>query len=146
MAVQLSTVRARSTWRRVAVSCVGDGRGRFVAPATTRARARAVEAITHYVYAGDTALHVAATAYRPDIARELLAAGADVGARNRRGATPLRYAADGVPASPAWNPTAQAATIACLVAAGADPNVVDKSGVSPCTAPCEPAARARCAR
>src|SRR5690349_4979519 len=42
--------------------------------------------ITHYVYAGDTALHVAAAAYEPGHARKLLARGASVGARNRRGA------------------------------------------------------------
>ncbi len=39
----------------------------------------------HYVYAGDTALHVASAAYRTDIAKELVAHGADVSARNRRG-------------------------------------------------------------
>src|SRR5215813_8875286 len=41
--------------------------------------------IGHYIYAGDTALHVAAAAYKTDIARKLIAAGADVRARNRRG-------------------------------------------------------------
>ena len=87
--------------------------------------------IGHYVYAGDTALHVAAAAYRPDIARKLIAMGSDVRARNRRGAEPLHYAADGMPGSPGWDPTAQAATVACLIGAGADPNAVDKSGVTP---------------
>src|SRR5262249_11961384 len=65
--------------------------------------------IEHYVYAGDTPLHVAAAAYRPDIARLLLARGALVGARNRRGAEPLHYAADGGPNSTTWNPAEQAA-------------------------------------
>src|SRR5580765_74692 len=55
--------------------------------------------IGHYVYAGDTALHVAAAAYRPGIARRLIAMGSDVRARNRRGAEPLHYAADGIPGS-----------------------------------------------
>ncbi|MDH7971715.1 ankyrin repeat domain-containing protein, partial [Sphingomonas sp. AR_OL41] len=41
-------------------------------------------AIGHHVYAGDTALHVAAAAHRPGVARMLLALGADVAARNRR--------------------------------------------------------------
>jgi hypothetical protein len=41
----------------------------------------------------------------------------------------------------AWNPSAQAATIACLIAAGADPNAVDKSGVGPL----HRAVRTRCA-
>src|SRR3954466_299824 len=51
--------------------------------------------VGHYVYAGDTALHLAAAAYRTDIAKELVAHGAEVSARNRRGAQPLHYAADG---------------------------------------------------
>lgn len=97
--------------------------------------------IQHYLYAGDTALHIAAAAYRKDMAMALIASGADVRARNRRGAEPLHYAADGLPGSCAWNPQAQAATIACLIAAGADPNAVDKSGV----APLHRAVRTRCA-
>jgi len=100
-----------------------------------------LEGINHYFYGGDTALHIAAAAYEPEILRVLIANGADVGARNRRGAQPLHYAADGVPGSQAWNPTAQAATIASLIEAGADPNAVDKSGV----APLHRAVRTRCA-
>jgi Ankyrin repeats (many copies) len=88
-------------------------------------------AIRHYLYEGDTALHVAAAAYRNEIARKLIAAGADVRARNRRGAEPLHYAVDGGPGSPTWNPSAQATIVAFLIAAGADPNAVDKSGVTP---------------
>ncbi|SRR5581483_1633614 len=95
----------------------------------------------HYVYAGDSALHVAAAAYRTEVARRLLAAGADVHAKNRRGAEPLHYAADGHPDSANWNPDAQAAIIACLISAGADPNCVDKSGVGPL----HRAVRTRCA-
>jgi len=97
--------------------------------------------INHYLYAGDTALHAAAVAYRSDIARELIAMGADVRARNRRGAEPLHYAADGAPGSRAWNPEAQAATVTCLIAAGADPNATDRSGVTPLAR----AVRTRCA-
>jgi hypothetical protein len=48
-----------------------------------------------------------------------------------RGAEPLHYSVDGGPGSPTWNPCAQAATVASLIAAGADPNAVDKSGVTP---------------
>ena len=87
--------------------------------------------ILHYMYEGDTALHMAAAAYQEQMASELIARGGDVRAKNRRGAEPIHYAADGVPGGPAWNPDAQAATIACLIAAGADPNVNDKSGVAP---------------
>ena len=57
-------------------------------------------AIGHYVYAGDTALHVAAAAHQPAVARALLAAGADVAAANRRAAQPLHYAMDAAPGSP----------------------------------------------
>jgi hypothetical protein len=87
--------------------------------------------IRHYVYAGDTALHVAAAAHRPDIVRALLGLGADVAASNRRGATPLHYAADSSPGSPRWDPASQAAAIALLIEAGADPNAIDRSGVAP---------------
>jgi Ankyrin repeats (many copies) len=97
--------------------------------------------IEHYVYAGDSALHIAAAAHRPEIIRLLLSIGADVGARNRRGAPPLHYAADGVPASRTWDPLAQAEAITCLVQAGADPNATDKSGVTPL----HRAVRTRCA-
>jgi hypothetical protein len=89
------------------------------------------EEIRHYVYEGDTALHVAAAAYREKIARKLIAAGGNVRAKNRRGAEPLHYAVDGAPGSRTWNPSAQAATVAALIEAGADPNAVDKSGVTP---------------
>jgi hypothetical protein len=97
--------------------------------------------IGHYVYANDTALHVAAAAYRRDVAQMLIGMGADVRARNRRGAEPLHYAADGGPGSRSWNPNAQASTIACLIEAGADPNATDKSEVTPL----HRAVRTRCA-
>jgi hypothetical protein len=114
----------------------------FAHGATRRdANAYFIVAIGHYVYGGDTALHVAAASYRHEMARALIAAGAEVRARNRRGAEPLHYAADGKPGSHRWNPDAQAATIACLIAAGADPNATDKSGV----APLHRAVRTRCA-
>jgi hypothetical protein len=97
--------------------------------------------IDHYVYAGDTALHIAAAAYEVCLARELIGAGAIVSAANRRGAEPLHYAVDGNPASARWNPVAQKATVLCLVELGADPNAVDKNG----TAPLHRAVRNRCA-
>jgi ankyrin repeat protein len=87
--------------------------------------------IRHYVYAGDTPLHVAAASYQRELAEALVARGADVRARNRRGAEPLHYAADGRPGSEQWDPVAQGDVIAYLIAAGADPNALDKSGVAP---------------
>jgi hypothetical protein len=89
------------------------------------------ENVLHYVYAGDTALHVAAAAHDRRIAEDLVARGAPTGARNRRGAEPLHYAADGAPGAPHWNPDDQAAIIKYLIQAGADPNSPDKSGVAP---------------
>ncbi len=94
-----------------------------------------------YAYGGDTALHIAAAGYHTGFARALVSAGADVSAKNRRGAQPLHYAADGNPSSARWNPDAQAATIAYLIEAGADPNATDNSGV----APLHRAVRTRCA-
>jgi len=62
--------------------------------------------IGHYIYEGDTALHVAAAAYDRGAVRGLLAAGASIGAANRRGAQAIHYAADGSPTSGTWNPAA----------------------------------------
>jgi len=53
------------------------------------ARIYQIDEIGHYIYGGDTALHLAAAAYRQDTARQLLALGASVHAANRRGAEPL---------------------------------------------------------
>jgi ankyrin repeat protein len=79
------------------------------------------DAIEHYVYEGDTALHLAAAANDVQLVETLLELGAAVDARNRRGAQPLHYACDG----------GDAAVVDALVAAGADPNATDKSGVAP---------------
>lgn len=99
------------------------------------------EVIARFVYAGDTPLHIAAAAYDTGIAEQLVAHGASARARNRRGAEPLHYAADGNPGSDRWNPEAQSATIAYLIQAGANPNAKDNSGV----APLHRAVRTRCA-
>lgn len=87
--------------------------------------------IHHYVYTGDTALHVAAAAHHRGLAESLVDHGAAVRARNRRGAEPLHYAADGSPGAADWDPNAQSELIAYLVDAGADPDAIDKSGVAP---------------
>ena len=83
--------------------------------------------IAHYLYAGDTALHIAAAAWRRNVAELLVAHGADCRARNRRGAEPLHYAAD----TNRWDPTPQAEVIDYLLSVGADPNALDNTGVAP---------------
>ncbi len=90
-----------------------------------------LDGIEHHLYAGDTALHVAAAAYLAPLARDLVGLGAQVAASNRRGAQPLHYAADGNPESARWNPTAQAETITYLISVGADPDAVAAGGVTP---------------
>jgi ankyrin repeat protein len=83
--------------------------------------------IRHYLYAGDTALHMAAAAFRRPVAQLLVRQGAHCEARNRRGAEPLHYAAD----ANHWQPAAQKNVIEYLLVVGADPDALDKSGVSP---------------
>jgi FOG: Ankyrin repeat len=87
--------------------------------------------IRRYLYAGDTALHIAAAAYQVKIADLLIKAGADVHATNRLGYTPLHSAAVSAPGTPLWNPAQQTATIRLLVAEGADPDVTDRREVTP---------------
>jgi ankyrin repeat protein len=100
-----------------------------------------LDEIRHMVYAGDTALHVAAACYDADVVRALVDAGASVSAANRRGAQPLHYAVDALPGSRRWDPVAQRETVALLLAARADPNAIDKNG----TSPLHRAVRNRCA-
>lgn len=88
--------------------------------------------ISHWIYAGDTALHLAAAGYRVEIARLLLVAGADVNAKeNRRASSPLHYAADGYVIGPAWDAKRQVRTLQCLIDAGANVNARDKNGATP---------------
>ena len=76
-----------------------------------------LDEIGHYMYAGDTALHVAAASYEAGIVRELVNAGSIVAVANRRGAEPIHYAVDGMPGSARWDPVAQQETVLCLVGA-----------------------------
>ena len=87
--------------------------------------------IRHHVYTGDTALHVAAAAYHRTLAETLVAQGAAVRARNRRGAEPLHYAADGRTGAGYGDPDAQREVISYLIEAGAGPDAIDNSGVAP---------------
>ena len=98
--------------------------------------------IFHWLYVGDTALHLAAAGYRVEIIKLLLAAGSDPNASmNHRNSSPLHYSADGYISGPAWNPKLQIKTIACLLSAGADVNAQDKNGATPL----HRAVRTRCA-
>src|SRR5258707_13514617 len=98
--------------------------------------------IFHWIYVGDTALHLAAAGYRVEIVRVLLAAGADPNAaRNHRQSGPLHYAADGYINGPDWDPNRQVKTIRCLLDAGPDINAQDKNGATPL----HRAVRTRCA-
>jgi ankyrin repeat protein len=83
------------------------------------------------VYEGDTALHAAGFSYDSEMARKLIAGGADIRAKNRRGAEPLHAAATGSPDSPTWNPAEQCDVIRFLVESGADPNAAATGGVTP---------------
>ena len=98
--------------------------------------------IFHWIYVGDTALHLAAAGYRVEIVRLLLAAGADPNAaENHRRSRPLHYAADGYINGPAWDAKMQVATLRCLLDAGAEINAQDKNGATPL----HRAVRTRCA-
>jgi hypothetical protein len=85
--------------------------------------------ISHHVYRGDTAVHVAAAAWEPAIIGELVERGASVDATNRRGAQPLHYAVDGT--ASVRESDAQRETVSVLIALGADPNATDKNGTTP---------------
>jgi len=98
--------------------------------------------IFHWLYVGDTALHLAAAGHRAEIVGILLAAGADPNAcENHRESGPLHYAADGCPGADHWDPARQVATIQCLVDAGAELDRPDKNGATPL----HRAVRTRCA-
>lgn len=122
----------RAAWLRMlekspslAVASAGSGADR------NAAEAHFYTSIRHYVYGGDTALHMAAAACNLAAAERLIDIGAGVRARNRRGAEPLHYAVDAGPDVPDLAQEAQTKIIAALVNSGADPNARDKSGVSP---------------
>jgi ankyrin repeat protein len=87
--------------------------------------------VHHYVYAGDTALHVAAAAHHREIAATIVALGATVRARNRRGAEPLHYAADGGTDQDRREQEGQREVIRYLIDSCADPDAIDRSGVAP---------------
>ncbi|HEY2415239.1 MAG TPA: ankyrin repeat domain-containing protein [Pirellulaceae bacterium] len=98
--------------------------------------------IFHWIYMGDTALHLAAAGYRVEIVKALVKAGADVNAaKNMRKSGPLHYAADGFITGPVWDAKRQVGTIRCLLEHGANIHLQDKNGATPL----HRAVRTRCA-
>src|SRR5262247_1953340 len=90
-----------------------------------------VETIPHWLYVGDTPLHLAAAALRTGAAKLLLDCGANANAENRRGATPLHYACDPRPKSGGtWDPAKQEELIELLVQHGSNLEKVDRGGAS----------------
>ncbi len=88
--------------------------------------------LAHWIYHGDTALHLAAAGYREAIASLLLAAGAECGAaHNHRLGQPLHYVADGCLDNPEWTAARQVAMIRLLLQAGADIQAPHKNGATP---------------
>lgn len=103
--------------------------------------ARFEPGIRHWIYAGDSPLHVAAAAHGPDCVELLLDAGAVADAASpHRGARPLHYAADGSPESDASASDRQVQTLALLIRSGANVRAGDKNGATPL----HRAVRARC--
>lgn len=98
--------------------------------------------VFHWIYVGDTALHLAAAGHRAELVSLLLKAGADPNAAgNRRKSTPLHYASDGYITGPAWDEKKQLETLRRLMAAGADIHARDMNGATPL----HRAVRTRCA-
>jgi hypothetical protein len=98
--------------------------------------------IWHWIYVGDTALHLAAAGYRVEIVRLLIAAGSDPNAAgNHRQSTPMHYAADGYVSGPAWDADRQVSTLRTLLQAGGNIHDQDKNGATPL----HRAVRTRCA-
>lgn len=92
---------------------------------------RLFESIPHWLYAGDTPLHLASAALQPEVVSALLVMGGDPAAINRRGATPLHYACDPRPQIGVWDPARQVRIIDLLVRAGTPVSLPDRGGATP---------------
>ena len=113
-----------------------------LATRTVRAAKLYRSKIFHWLYVGDTALHLAAAGHRVEIVQLLLSAGANPNAAtNHRRSSPLHYAADGFITGPDWDAKRQVATLRCLLDHGADLHAQDKNGATPL----HRAVRTRCA-
>ncbi|MGH9421733.1 MAG: ankyrin repeat domain-containing protein [Thermoanaerobaculia bacterium] len=93
---------------------------------------RLIESIPHWLYVGDTPLHLAAAALEENIVTFLLERSANPKTVNRRRASPLHYASDPRPRSGGvWNPERQTRVIDCLIGAGAEVDLADDGGATP---------------
>ena len=108
-----------------------DANASLVAAGLARSDERFLVTQNVQIYQGDSALHAAGFSYDLELARELVNRGADVRARNRRGAEPLHAATTGSPRSIHWHPARQRKIIGYLVSAGADPDARAAGGVTP---------------
>lgn len=87
--------------------------------------------LAHWIYAGDSALHVAAAGHRVEIVRTLLAAGAAGNAAgNHLQCQPLHYAVDSYLNNPFWDAARQVATLQLLLEAGVSIDATDKNGAT----------------
>lgn len=86
----------------------------------------------HWLYIGDTFLHLAAAALQPELATLLIEHGTDTNAVNRRKASALHYACDPRPNSGRLgDPSRQSRVIGVLLAAGALIDAADAGGATP---------------
>ncbi len=87
--------------------------------------------IPHWLYRGDTPLHLAAAGLRLEALKALLDRGAPADPVNRRGAAPLHYACDPRPSwGRSWSPAGQREVIGRLIGAGAAVDRADRGGVT----------------
>ncbi len=77
--------------------------------------------MAHCIYFKDTALHFAAASYSPEMTDKLIEAGANVRAKIRRGTEPLSCCSSRKSRLVPMGSGGEAATIFCLIAAGANP-------------------------
>lgn len=100
------------------------------------------EGMLHWIYSGDTWLHLAAAAHSDRVIPILIQHGADPNAAgSRRKGAPLHYAADGCVGEPWWCEVRQVQTVRCLLTQGSAVNARDANGATPL----HRAVRARCA-
>lgn len=87
-------------------------------------------AFLHWIYRGDTVLHVLAAAHARELLNRVTGVRDLIHTTNRRGATPLHYAADAVVDAPGHVDRAQAETLRWLIAAGAEVDARDANGAT----------------